>query len=184
MGKRIWPEITRFGGHFASGVETQCCRNILSSMKVILMITSRNGYNIVSTYHLIFPCKSSIDGSVLHSIEMLAKRITLKFPHNSADAKTNGYALQTDSSAPLLRTPSIQLIKHGEVKLVPTWILHLYILVSSLREMQATEREMLTSTQSQYFNQKSVLPTKYVRAMVAQNQQYTNNSNTEQSINV
>ena len=135
------------------------------------MRTSRNGYNIVSTGHLIFPCKSSIGGSVLDSIEMLAKRITLKFPHNSADAKTNGYALQSDSSAPLLRISSIQLIKHGEVKLVPTWILHLYILVSSLREgtLQATEREMLTSTQSQYFNLKSVLPTKYVRAMVAQN---------------
>ena len=95
----------------------------------------------------------------------------MKFTHNSAHDKTNGYSLQTDSSALFLRTPSIQLIKHGEVKLVPTWILHLYILVSSLREgtLQATEREMLTPTQSQYFNRKSILPTKYVWAMVAQN---------------
>lgn len=47
----------------------------------------------------------------------------------------------TDSKIPLLKTMFTQLNKHGEVKLVPTWNLHLHVLVSLARKsaMQVTK---------------------------------------------
>lgn len=56
---------------------------------------------------------------------------------------TEGQSLKTDSRAPLIRTASTQYIKPRELKLVPAWSLHLYILVTLAWEatLKVTERE-------------------------------------------
>lgn len=44
----------------------------------------------------------------------------------------------------LLRTTPTRLIEHGEVEVVPTWSVYLYVLASLVREgtLQVIEREM------------------------------------------
>lgn len=46
-----------------------------------------------------------------------------------AAAKTKGCSPQIDSKTLLLKTPSTKLIEHGEIQLVTTKILYLYVLV-------------------------------------------------------
>ena len=65
------------------------------------------------------------------------------------DSRTEDFSLKTDSRAPLLRTTSTQLTECSKIKLVPTWNLHLYVLVSLVWEstLWATERETWTLIQ-------------------------------------
>lgn len=51
-------------------------------------------------------------------------------PKTQTVAKTIDCSAQADSKAQLLKTTPIQLIEHGEVKLVPALNLHLYFLIS------------------------------------------------------
>lgn len=51
-----------------------------------------------------------------------------------ADGQTKGCSFQTDSGAPLLRITPLQLIKHGEVEMIPTWRHHPYIWYSLIPE--------------------------------------------------
>jgi len=84
-------------------------------------------------------------------------------------AKTKGCSLQT--KAPLSRTTPTQLIEHEEVKLVPTWSLYPYILVSLVQKstLQSTEREIWPPTQPQNPQPTSHSIYKYARAMMTQN---------------
>lgn len=49
-------------------------------------------------------------------------------PNNPSVTKTLSYTPQTDSKVLLLKTTLIELIEHGEVKLVLTYSLHPYLL--------------------------------------------------------
>ena len=111
------------------------------------MKSPNNGGDRVPTGHLLSPNEASSTGTALHSIELLAKGVSWNSPKTQAVTKTMGCSLQADSiggTGELLRTTPTQLIENGEVKLVPTWNLHAYILVSVGLEgiLQDTEREM------------------------------------------
>lgn len=72
-----------------------------------------NGGEKVPTGCLLFPKKASSTSTGLHSIVLLAKGVPWKSPNKI------GYSPQTDK-APLLKSISIQVIEHRDVKLTPT----------------------------------------------------------------
>lgn len=68
-------------------------------------------------------------------------------------------SLQTEGRTPLLRITPAQLIGRGEVELIPTWNIQLFIRVSLVREgtLQGAKREMSAAIQSRNFVLQSVL---------------------------
>lgn len=90
-----------------------------------------------------------------------------KSPNNQAVAKTMGCSLQTDSRALLPRTTPTPLIEQ-EVKLVPTWNLHPYILVSLVYSRLPKEKYK-HQFGHKIFDLQSVLPGRYARATIAKN---------------
>ena len=61
--------------------------------------------------------------------------------------KTKDCPLETDSGISLPRSTPSEFTEHEEVELVPTWSLHLYILVSLVKEgpLQATKSNANTN---------------------------------------
>ena len=100
----------------------------------------------------------------------MAKGVLWKLQTVQAVVKTIDCSPQTVSKALLLKTTPIQLIEHGEVKLVPSYSLHLYILVCLVQEgiLYATKGETNISQVTNPLIYNNVLPTRYVSSMVAQ----------------
>lgn len=56
---------------------------------------------------------------------------------------------QTDIKAPSVKTTHTQLTVYGKVKLIHTWVLHIYVLASLIQEgtLHASKREAQTPTE-------------------------------------
>ena len=90
----------------------------------------------------LLPNKASSARAEFHPFELLVKESSRNPQTTKAVAKTIGCSPQTDSKASLLKTTLIELIEHGEVKLMPTQNLHSHVLVTWKGIQQATKREM------------------------------------------
>lgn len=77
--------------------------------------------------------------------------------------------LQNDSCIPLLRTAPTQIIEHREVKVMPSYSVCQYNLVSWMwgAILQATKRKYKQQPSYKIFDPQSVLPARYARALVA-----------------
>lgn len=90
--------------------------------KAIQMEFPNNGGDEVTSGHLLTSNKAFSAGSRLHPIvvgQSGPMKIQSSYKIIQAFAKNIGCS-QTDDKSPLLKTLPIQLIEHGEVKLVPT----------------------------------------------------------------
>ena len=69
---RIWGETSESEGHLRDDMETYCSGNSLNIyMNVILLRSSDNGRDRVSTGHLLPPNKASSNETELHSVALL-----------------------------------------------------------------------------------------------------------------
>ena len=125
----------------------------------------KNGGDRIPTGHLLSPNETSSTGIGLHLVEMLVKGVFWESPNNP-----DGCSPQTDGQAPLLETTPTQLIKHGEVQLVPTESFHHCTQGSFVQEgtLSATKGETHTNPAANPLSYNGVLPARYARAMVAQ----------------
>ena len=124
--------------------ETKCSENILTFVKVILIRSpyyggrwSPNSLSLVTK-----------GGFQLRSVELVVKGVTW------TSQKPRLLLTQTGSGVPLLRTIPIQLMEHGKVRLMSSWNIYLYFILSLVQKdfLQVTKRETKIQTQSQTFD--------------------------------
>ena len=77
-----------------------------------------NGWGRATAEHLSSPNETSITGTDLHLIELLAKEVPWEPPNNKAVAKTIHCSPKTGDKTLLLKRTPIQLIDHREIELV------------------------------------------------------------------
>lgn len=114
--------------------------------------------------------RSSI-GNKFDLMELLAKGVPWETPNNLAIAKATGGSPQSDGQALLLKKTPVQLTKHGEADLLPTWNLHLCRLVFMVLEssLRATKkRKVKAKAATNPLTYKSYLPARDAGAVVAQ----------------
>lgn len=105
-------------------METRCGGDFLKHVKVILMKSPNNERDGVLTGQML-PLKEALSaGTGLYPMELLAIAVP------RAVTKWKDCSPQTDSKHPRQKTIPTQLIDRGEVELLPTSNLHVYILVS------------------------------------------------------
>jgi hypothetical protein len=107
------------------------------------MKSPMNGGNRAQTGRLFSPNEAPSTTNELHFIELMPKGVLQESPNNPGCCQDYKLLSTNWQQGLLLNKTPILLTEHGKVKLVPTYIIHLYILAPLVQEsiLHATKGE-------------------------------------------